>query len=124
MNKKTENGLQKSSSKIGIANIPIDRTAPATTNKPLVIEVMSRCNLESDDDRILFVLLLDNFSVTQLELYKGFFSAYADHMTPQTGIEFKHIYKHIKDRRNYFGDDPNATGRRPVKEFNPEDYLR
>lgn len=60
---------------------------------------MPRMNLNDDMERSSFIEALKRFNVTEKELEEGFWQAYADHYTPQTGIEFRHIFKHIKENR-------------------------
>ena len=43
----------------------------------------------------MFTISLKRYRITEAELEHGFFEAFADHMVPATGIEFRHIYKHI-----------------------------
>jgi hypothetical protein len=69
---------------------------------------MPLMNLPENHDKAGFLKALDKFNITEKELEDGFWGAYADHFVPQSGIEFKHIYKHIKAKRD---EEP---------EFNPE----
>lgn len=56
-------------------------------------------NLPKDHHKAGFMEALKRFDVTEEELDYGFWCAYADHFTPQSGIEFRHIYKHVQEFR-------------------------
>lgn len=72
----------------------------ASKGSDIVREVMPLMNLDKDFERMGFLKALERFQVTEKELEYGFWEAYADHFTPQSGIEFRHIYKHIKQKRD------------------------
>lgn len=61
---------------------------------------MPLMNLPENHHKAGFLKAIKKFDVTEKELEDGFWEAYADHFTPQTGIEFRHIYKHIKAKRD------------------------
>lgn len=67
---------------------------------------MPLMNLPENHDKAGFLQALKRFNVTESELEQGFWDAYADHFTPQTGIEFRHIYKHVLIKR----DNPVKDG--------------
>lgn len=52
---------------------------------------------------LLQKVLKDN-TVTCKELHDAFYKAYSDHFTPQTGIEWRHLFKHIEKSRHGSGD--------------------
>ena len=52
---------------------------------------------------LLQKVLKDN-SVTCKELHDAFYKAYSDHFTPQTGVEWRHLFKHIEKSRHGSGD--------------------
>lgn len=60
-------------------------------------------NLPGDHHKAGFLQAIKRFNVTEKELENGFWRAYADHYTPSSGIEFRHIYKHVQKMRN--GED-------------------
>ena len=60
---------------------------------------MPLMNLPEDHDKAGFLKALEKFDVTEKELEDGFWKAYGDHFVPQSGIEFRHIFKHIKESR-------------------------
>lgn len=55
----------------------------------------------------MFMKALERFEITEKELNDGFWKAYADPFIPSTGVEFRHLWKHIEvmrkgeDRRSY-----------------------
>lgn len=61
-------------------------------------------NLPSSNDQTLFLKALDRFKVTEIELNNAFWNAYADTYVPSSGIEFRHLYKHIEKERHGSGD--------------------
>ena len=75
----------------------------ASKNSEVVRKVMPLMNLNEDYQRRAFLEALQKFSVTEKELEDGFWGAYADHFTPSTGIEFRHIYKHVLESRENNG---------------------
>lgn len=60
---------------------------------------MPLMNLPSKHHKQAFMKAVEKFNVTDKELEKGFWLAYADHYTPASGIEFRHIYKHVQIMR-------------------------
>lgn len=56
-------------------------------------------NLPENHHKAGFLKAVKKFNVTEKELEEGFWRAYADHYTPQSGIEFRHIFKHISQIR-------------------------
>lgn len=70
--------------------------ALASHNPELVRSVVANMNIKDENDLKFFSVSLNRHKITQQELEHGFLEAYSDHMTPASGIEFKHIYKHIK----------------------------
>lgn len=74
---------------------------------------MPLMNLPENHHKAGFLKAISRFNVTEEELEDGFWKAYADHFTPQTGIEFKHIYKHVSEKRENEKD-----------KFNPENAKR
>lgn len=71
----------------------------ATKNSQVIQYVMPLMNLPGDHHKAGFLKAVKRFEVTESELEEGFWRAYADHFVPQTGIEFKHIYKHVEKIR-------------------------
>lgn len=57
---------------------------------------MPLMNLPEPHHKAGFMKAVQRFKVTESELEDGFWKAYADHFTPQTGIEFRHIFKWIE----------------------------
>lgn len=72
----------------------------ATKDSVILREIMPLMNLPENHHKAGFLKAIGRFNVTEEELEDGFWKAYADHFTPQTGIEFKHIFKHIKEKRD------------------------
>lgn len=60
---------------------------------------MPLMNLPEQHHKQAFMQAIERFKITEQELEDGFWKAYADHYTPSTGIEFKHIFKHVKETR-------------------------
>ena len=67
---------------------------------------MPLMNLPEDQHKAGFLKAVKKFKVTEEELKEGFWRAYADHYTPQSGIEFRHIYKHVQKIRE---EEPKNT---------------
>lgn len=55
------------------------------------------------EPELLQKVLKDN-QVTCKELHDAFYKAYSDHFTPQSGIEWRHLWKHIEKSRLGSGD--------------------
>ena len=75
----------------------------ASKESEVVRKVMPLMNLNEDYQRRAFMEALRRFNVTDKELEDGFWKAYADHFTPASGIEFRHIYKHVLESRENSG---------------------
>jgi len=60
---------------------------------------MPLMNLPENHDKAGFIEAIHRFNITESELEEAFWLAYADHFVPQSGIEFKHIYKHVEAKR-------------------------
>ena len=71
----------------------------ASKESEVVRKVMPLMNLNEDYQRRAFMEALKRFNVTEKELEDGFWAAYADHFTPASGIEFRHIFKHVQKNR-------------------------
>lgn len=67
---------------------------------------MSLMNLPENHHKAGFLKAVKKFNVTEKELEEGFWRAYADHYTPQSGIEFRHIFKHVAQIRE---EEPENT---------------
>lgn len=79
----------------------------AVENRELIRQALPAFNLPSAPDKQIFMKALQKFAVTEKELYEAFWMAYADPYVPASGIEFRHLWKHIEvmrygyDRRSY-----------------------
>lgn len=88
----------------------IDPEGQASKNMELVKSVARLINISDDIHAQLFIKAVKRFELTENELVDGFWRAYADHMIPSSGIEFRHIFKHVtqireeKDREFFTGD--------------------
>jgi hypothetical protein len=64
-------------------------------------------NLPTTADKKIFVDALKRFDITEAELNDAFWLAYSDPYVPQSGVEFRHLWKHIEvmrkgeDRKTY-----------------------
>ena len=56
-------------------------------------------NLPTQVDRKMFMKALERFKITEKEMNEGFWQAYADPYVPQSGLEFRHLWKHIEVMR-------------------------
>lgn len=56
-------------------------------------------NWNTDFEPKLLKDLLDEHEVTISEAVKAFKKAYSDHYTPASGIEWRHLWKHIEEMR-------------------------
>jgi hypothetical protein len=56
-------------------------------------------NWNTDFEPKLLQSLLDEHDVTVEEAVKAFKKAYSDHYTPSSGIEWRHLWKHIEEMR-------------------------
>lgn len=73
---------------------------PAIKNPSLVIELFPLMDLSNEMQEDLFMISLDRHNISERELIDGFLDAHEDYYTPSTGIQFKHIWKHIKMKRD------------------------
>ena len=71
----------------------------AHKNQSLLKAVMPMMNLNDASSQAIFVKALDRFKITEKELNEGFWQAYADPYVPQSGLEFRHLWKHIEVMR-------------------------
>lgn len=53
----------------------------------------------SDVEPLLLKQMLNEYEVTIGEAIEAFKKAYSDHYTPKSGIEWRHLYKHIEEMR-------------------------
>jgi hypothetical protein len=84
--------------------IDIDPRSPAESDENMVVllnmmALLSNMGTMSEKDVKIFKLAFSTFKISFEEAYLGIWKAFADAYVPSTGIEFKHIYKHIEERR-------------------------
>lgn len=60
---------------------------------------MAFANLTTDLQKGIFLKALERDEVTEKELNDSFWCAYRDAYVPSTGIEYRHLYKHIEVMR-------------------------
>lgn len=74
-------------------------------------QLLPTFNLPSKADKVVFMSALKRFKITEKEMEESFWLAYADPYVPSTGIEFRHIWKHIEvlrkgsSRKSYTYDE-------------------
>ena len=93
----------------------LSNTTPNPSNKVsakdsgLLKDIIPAMNLPGDADKKMFMIALEKYEVTEKELYESFWQAYADPYVPPSGIEFRHIYKHIKSKRDQYSNEGRAN---------------
>ena len=78
--------------------------SPAESDENMMIlmnmmALLSGTNAMSEKDVKIFKLAFSTFKISFEEAYTALWKAFADAYVPSTGIEFRHIYKHIEERR-------------------------
>lgn len=62
-------------------------------------QIMTLVNAPTSAHKNIFIKAMERFTITERELNDAFWLAYADAYVPATGIEFRHLWKHIEVMR-------------------------
>lgn len=89
-----------------ISSFRIDNSVPAWKNKDfmagfshMLLSSRRQSQWNNDHEFAMIREAARNQGVTCRELYEAFWRAYSDHYTPASGIEWRHLWKHIEEMR-------------------------
>lgn len=90
----------------GISNFVIDNTVPAHNNKDfmtgfshMLLSSRKKSEWSNSHEFPMIREAAKQNEVTCKELYNAFWKAYSDQYTPASGIEWRHLWKHIEKMR-------------------------